>query len=166
MRHAPEPVRAPQTLSLPDATATERLGARLAACLRPGLVLYLEGDLGAGKTTLTRALLRKLGHMGPVKSPSYSLVEVYAVSRLYLYHFDFYRFLSPEEFDDAGLGEYFRNDSICVVEWPEKAHGYVPAADLRLFLAHDGAGRNCIPEAQSVEGRQCLNRLLSRWEDC
>ena len=110
-------------LPLADAAATERLGGLLAGCIRPGLVIYLEGDLGAGKTTLVRALLRALGHQGPVKSPTYALVEVYVISSLYLYHFDFYRFGSPEEFVDAGLGEYFRVVSVGLVEGPENAAG-------------------------------------------
>jgi tRNA threonylcarbamoyladenosine biosynthesis protein TsaE len=106
---------------LADEAATTDFARKLAVCLHPGLVVYLEGDLGAGKTTLVRALLRALGHKGPVKSPTYALVEVYVVSSLYWYHFDFYRFNHPEEFVDAGLGEYFRNDSVCLVEWPDKA---------------------------------------------
>ena len=100
---------------------TELLGSRLAALLRPGDVVAYCGDLGAGKTTLVRAMLRALGHTGPVKSPTYTLVEVYVVSSIYWYHFDFYRFNDPEEFVDAGLGEYFRSDSVCLVEWPDKA---------------------------------------------
>src|SRR6185369_7401985 len=92
---------------LPDEAATQHFGAALAPRLRPGMVIFLEGDLGAGKTTLSRALIRALGHTGPVKSPTYALVEVYVFSSLYLYHFDFYRFESPEEFLDAGFGEYF-----------------------------------------------------------
>jgi tRNA threonylcarbamoyladenosine biosynthesis protein TsaE len=151
----------PGIIELADVVASETLGAQLAPCLTPGLVIYLEGDLGAGKTTLTRALLRALGHQGTVKSPTYALVEVYVVSRLYLYHFDFYRFMSPEEFLDAGLGEYFRKDSICLVEWPDKAAGYVPPADLVLTLWHgeDGVGRVCAPDARSEEGRRCLTKL-------
>ena len=150
-------------LPLADAAATERLGGLLAGCIRPGLVIYLEGDLGAGKTTLVRALLRALGHLGPVKSPTYALVEVYVISSLYLYHFDFYRFGSPEEFVDAGLGEYFREDSVCLVEWPEKAAGYVPPADLRLAIRHRADARDLVPVACSEEGQQCLTRLYAAW---
>ena len=119
---------------MPDEAATLALGRELAPLLVPGMVVWLEGELGAGKTTLARALLRGLGHTGPVKSPTYTLVEVYVVSSLYWYHFDFYRFNNPEEFDDAGLGEYFREDSICLVEWPAKATGHVPPADLDLVF--------------------------------
>ncbi|MGL5632627.1 MAG: tRNA (adenosine(37)-N6)-threonylcarbamoyltransferase complex ATPase subunit type 1 TsaE [Azovibrio sp.] len=149
---------------LPDEGATQRLGTALAPCIVPGLVIYLEGDLGAGKTTLTRALLRALGYTGSVKSPTYALVEVYVVSRLYLYHFDFYRFGSPEEFFDAGLGEYFRKDSVCLVEWPEKAEGYVPPADLRFVIQLDGEGRRLRPVACSQEGKACLGRLYTAWD--
>jgi tRNA threonylcarbamoyladenosine biosynthesis protein TsaE len=112
---------------LPNEAASGRLGAALAAALRPGLVIFLEGDLGTGKTTLVRAAIRALGYGGPVKSPTYSLVEVYVISSLYLYHFDFYRFESPEEFLDAGLAEYFNQNAVCLVEWPERAAGCVPA---------------------------------------
>ena len=136
----------------------------MVSLLQPGLVIYLEGDLGAGKTTLSRALIRALGHTGPVKSPTYSLVEVYVISSLYLYHFDFYRFGSPEEFVDAGLGEYFRKDSVCLVEWPEKAAGYVPPADLRLAIGHESAGRRFRPLACSEEGQQCLTSLYAAWD--
>ncbi|HZX32684.1 MAG TPA: tRNA (adenosine(37)-N6)-threonylcarbamoyltransferase complex ATPase subunit type 1 TsaE [Rhodocyclaceae bacterium] len=144
---------------LPDEAATQRLGELLAPLLKPGMVIYLEGDLGAGKTTLVRALLRALGHTGPVKSPTYSLVEVYAVSSLYLYHFDFYRFESPEEFLDAGLGEYFHDASICLVEWPEKAGGFVPPADVRCLLEHAGDGRRARFLPQSELGASWLEGL-------
>ena len=131
------------------------------------MVVWLDGDLGAGKTTLTRALLRGLGHAGPVKSPTYTLVEVYVVSSIYWYHFDFYRFNEPEEFEDAGLGEYFREDSVCLVEWPEKAAGYVPKADLVLVFRFAGespeSGRELELVARSEAGRQCLSALKSRW---
>jgi tRNA threonylcarbamoyladenosine biosynthesis protein TsaE len=80
-----------------------------------------------------------------------------------LYHFDFYRFMSPEEFLDAGLDEYFREDSICLVEWPDKASGYVPPADLVLSLREAGTGRHCAFTANSEEGRECLRQLLAAW---
>ena len=151
---------------LPDEAATGVLGGALASSLTPGTVVWLEGDLGAGKTTLVRGLLRALGYDGPVKSPTYTLVEVYVVSSIYLYHFDFYRFNEPEEFDDAGLAEYFREDAVCLVEWPAKAEGYVPAPDLVLaFRFADGAGTGRLLEihACSEVGRQCLSALRSRW---
>ncbi|MDR2365342.1 MAG: tRNA (adenosine(37)-N6)-threonylcarbamoyltransferase complex ATPase subunit type 1 TsaE [Zoogloeaceae bacterium] len=148
-------------IELPDLAASEALGKALADCMSPGLVIYLQGDLGAGKTTLARALLHALGYAGTVKSPTYTLVEVYVVSRLYLYHFDFYRFVSPEEFLDAGLDEYFREDSICLVEWPDKAFGHVPPADLILSLREAGAGRCCALAACGEKGRECLTKLLS-----
>jgi tRNA threonylcarbamoyladenosine biosynthesis protein TsaE len=153
---------------LPDETATIALGRELAPLLTPGMVVWLNGDLGVGKTTLVRALLRTLGHGGPVKSPTYTLVEVYVVSRIYLYHFDFYRFSDPKEFLDAGLDEYFRNDAVCLVEWPDKAAGFVPPADLALCLrfpvnaAKDSfSGRVVDLLAYSERGRQCLNILAN-----
>jgi tRNA threonylcarbamoyladenosine biosynthesis protein TsaE len=154
--HAPDVTA---VFPLPDEAATLRLGAALAAQLQPGLVIYLEGDLGAGKTTLARALIRALGHAGPVKSPTYSLVEVYVISSLYLYHFDFYRFESPEEFLDAGLDEYFNDSSICLVEWPERAQGCVPPPDLRFCLQHAGPGRVLEALAETPAGASCLSRL-------
>ncbi len=146
-------------MNLPDEAATIALGRQLAPLLVPGLVIWLTGDLGAGKTTLTRALLRAVGHSGPVKSPTYTLVEVYVVSSLYWYHFDFYRFNYPEEFDDAGLGEYFRDDAVCLVEWPEKAAGYLPSADLTLDFHFVGDGRVLELVAAGEQGERCLNAL-------
>lgn len=132
------------------------------------MVVWLDGDLGAGKTTLVRALLRALGHAGPVKSPTYTLVEVYVVSSIYFYHFDFYRFNEAEEFADAGLGEYFREDAVCLVEWPEKAAGYVPPADLELVFrfAPDGPvgatpGRLLELRAASKDGLRCVTAMAS-----
>ncbi|OQA29883.1 MAG: tRNA threonylcarbamoyladenosine biosynthesis protein TsaE [Betaproteobacteria bacterium ADurb.Bin341] len=151
--------------SLPDEEATVLLGAKLAPFLAPGLVIYLEGDLGAGKTTLARALLRALGHAGPVKSPSYSLVEIYVVSSLYCYHFDFYRFESPEEFVDAGLGEYFHGDAVCLVEWPDKAAGYVSPADLCFRFSGAANGRQVEGLARSERGARCLRNLSRAWQE-
>src|SRR5688572_13374248 len=100
-------------LALQDEAATLALGAVLAPKLHPGLVITLEGDLGAGKTTLVRGLLRSLGYGNKVKSPTYTLVEVHVVSGLHLYHFDFYRFNQAEEYLEAGLDEYFQGDGVC-----------------------------------------------------
>jgi len=163
----PVPQQSALTLSLPDETATLDLGRELAPLLVPGMVVWLEGELGAGKTTLARALLRALGYTGPVKSPTYTLVEVYVVSSIYWYHFDFYRFNEPTEFEDAGLGEYFRDDSVCLVEWPEKAADHVPQADLALVFRFAGeapeAGRFLDLVARSEAGQKCLSALAQRW---
>jgi tRNA threonylcarbamoyladenosine biosynthesis protein TsaE len=149
--------------TLPDEAATLMLGAVLgetcAQDLRPPAVVYLEGDLGAGKTTLVRGLLRKVGFGGTAKSPTYTLVEPYVVSGLNLYHFDFYRFSVPEEFLDAGLDEYFADLALCLVEWPERAQPYLPPADLRVQLVLDGAGRRADIQFGSARGRQWLSQL-------
>ena len=156
------------TLTIPDESATSTLGQQLAPHLHPGMVIWLDGDLGAGKTTLVRAVLRALGHAGPVKSPTYTLVEVYVVSSIYLYHFDFYRFSDPEEFADAGLDEYFRGDAVCLVEWPDKARGFVPLPDLVLRLCFPTAaesGRSTTLLACSERGQSCLNALAKHISD-
>ena len=122
--------------------------------------VYLSGELGSGKTTLVRALLRGLGVEGAVKSPSYALVELYVVSSLHLYHFDFYRFMDPSEFGDAGVVDYFRDeDGICVVEWPERAGDVLPLPDLELELEYSATGRDVSVRAFSEAGGQCLKKL-------
>jgi tRNA threonylcarbamoyladenosine biosynthesis protein TsaE len=141
---------------LADETETLALGAALAPSMQPGLVVWLDGDLGAGKTTLVRGLLRALGETGPVKSPTYALVEIHVVSGLNLYHFDFYRFNQPEEYLDAGLDEYFAGEGVCLVEWPERASPYLPAADLHIRLTVAGDGRLVCLEAGSERGGRCL----------
>lgn len=141
---------------LADEVATLALGAEIAAVLHPGLVIFLRGNLGAGKTTLARGILRGLGYQGKVKSPTYNLVELYKISRLYFYHFDFYRFNDPIEWEDAGFREYFNAESICLVEWPEKARGLLPKADLEILLGIIETGRNVEIQAGTEAGRQCL----------
>jgi tRNA threonylcarbamoyladenosine biosynthesis protein TsaE len=132
------------------------LGAEIATILRPGLIIFLSGNLGSGKTTLVRGILRGLGYKEKVKSPTYNLIEVYKISKLYLYHFDFYRFESPTEWEEAGFREYFNADSICMVEWPEKAGGLLPPADL-IFVIHIAeAGRDVEIHAGTEAGRLCL----------
>ncbi|NWG31303.1 MAG: tRNA (adenosine(37)-N6)-threonylcarbamoyltransferase complex ATPase subunit type 1 TsaE [Rhodocyclaceae bacterium] len=148
---------------LPDEAATRALGALLAGLWprdpKPAAVIYLEGDLGAGKTTLVRGLLQKLRNGQTAKSPTFTLVEPYVISGLHLYHFDFYRFNFPEEFLDAGLDEYFANEGLCLVEWPDRAAPYVPPPDLVIRLAHAGAGRHASIEAASERGRRWLAML-------
>jgi tRNA threonylcarbamoyladenosine biosynthesis protein TsaE len=146
-------------LDLPDEAATLALGARLAQALEPGLVIHLVGDLGAGKTTLARGLLRALGHPGKVKSPTYTLVELYELSRLDLYHFDFYRFKDPREWEEAGFREHFNERTVCLVEWPEKAQGLAPGPDVRVTLVPKGNGRRATVEGVTDRGERCIARL-------
>lgn len=147
-------------MHLADEAATRALGARLARVIRPGLLVYLHGELGSGKTTLARGLLRGLGYQGRVKSPTYTLVELYTVSRLNLYHFDFYRFRDPKEWRDAGFSEYFNDAAVCLVEWPEKAAGLLPAADLEIAFEFAGDGRDLEIRAGTGSGQACLNQLM------
>ena len=149
------------TRFLSDEAATLAFGAKLAKVLTPGLAIYLDGDLGAGKTTLTRGVLRALGYSGKVKSPTYTLVELYTVSSLYLYHFDFYRFADPLEWEDAGFREHFNAETVCLVEWPEKAGDFLPIPDLRIQLEVEQNGRSLHVHAETEAGKQCLARLNS-----
>ncbi len=146
----PKPPRLP--LACEDATLA--LGAALAKGALPGRVLFLSGDLGAGKTTLVRGLLRALGWSGRVKSPTYALVELYSLSRLNLYHFDFYRFKDREEWVSSGFREHFNPESLCIVEWPEMAGGLLPPPDLHLTLEISGPGRRAAFRAHTAAGRE------------
>jgi tRNA threonylcarbamoyladenosine biosynthesis protein TsaE len=138
-------------LHLADEAATLNLGRQLASYIRPGLTIFLHGDLGAGKTTLVRGLLRGLGFDGRVKSPTYTLVESYSISSLYLYHFDLYRFKHEQEWLDAGFNELFNERNICIVEWPERARGLLPEADVTIELAIDGDGRSVRMASEKVD---------------
>ncbi|KAB2313913.1 tRNA (adenosine(37)-N6)-threonylcarbamoyltransferase complex ATPase subunit type 1 TsaE [Betaproteobacteria bacterium SCN2] len=144
-------------LSLPDEAATLALGAKLADLLKPGWVVYLRGDLGAGKTTLVRGILRALGYAGRVKSPTYTLVESYDLSRFILQHYDLYRMMDPREWLDAGFRDDCNAGTLCIVEWPEKARGLLPRPDLEIFLEMAGEGRTARIEALSAQGRKELH---------
>ena len=147
----------PLDIKLPDAEATQALGAALAAGSLPGRVLFLSGDLGAGKTTLVRGLLRALGHAGHVKSPSYALVEPYALSSLNLYHFDFYRFKDRSEWLSSGFREYFNPESLCIIEWPERAGDLLSPPDLKIDLEFWGDARRARLEGSSPAGEAWLS---------
>ena len=151
------------TRDLADEAATLQLGAKLGAQLTRGLTIFLHGDLGAGKTTLVRGLLHGLGHEGKVKSPTYTLVEPYVVSGLELYHFDLYRFIDPEEWDASGFRDYFNAQTVCIVEWPEKAHGFLPEADIDIRIQPQNAGRRISMSGNSVAGQNCIARLQQSW---
>ncbi len=152
------------TFHLTDTEATEAAGARLAPALEGGMVVTLSGDLGAGKTTLVRGCLRALGWKGPVKSPSYPLLEHYPFSSLYFYHFDFYRFADPDEWETAGFTDCFHSGSACVVEWPERVAGRLPLPDLALTLNYPGdpsqPGRELKLSAHTERGERCLSAMI------
>ncbi|RKP49020.1 tRNA (adenosine(37)-N6)-threonylcarbamoyltransferase complex ATPase subunit type 1 TsaE [Trinickia fusca] len=157
-------------ISLATLADTDAFGARLAHAIDSirtlpafhGLHVQLFGDLGAGKTTLVRATLAGLGHQGRVRSPTYTLVEPYALAReggeLEVYHFDLYRFADPAEWADAGFREYFDTGAVCLVEWPQKAGVLLGVPDLVLALEADGESRVLDARAYSESGKACLER--------
>lgn len=149
------------TIALPDESATRRLGAALAAGITTGRSLFLGGELGAGKTTLVRAMLRTLGYAGRVRSPTYSLLELYSISSLNLYHFDFYRLRGRTEWTSSGFREYFNPDSVCIVEWAERVTS-LPDPDLEILLEFSGGARKATLRASSRAGREWLDAVWKR----
>lgn len=141
---------------LADEAATLAFGAQLAQGLVPGLTIYLEGDLGAGKTTLVRGMLRSLGYNGRVKSPTYTLAETYSLPAFELYHYDLYRMHDPREWLDAGFRDASGDEAVSLIEWPEKAAGWLPAPDviIRLGIADEAREIEC--EAASPRGAHYL----------
>ena len=144
---------------LPTPADTEHLGRLLADTLPPRAVVLLDGELGAGKTTLARALLHRLGTTGPVRSPTYTLIERYATAAGEVAHLDLYRIADPEELLYLGLDDLAENARLWLVEWPERGRGALPAADLRLRLEHAGQGRRATLEGLSEAGRGWLRDL-------
>lgn len=141
---------------LADEAATLAFGAKLAQELKPGMTFYLEGDLGAGKTTLVRGLLRALGHSGRVRSPTYTLAETYSLPAFELYHYDLYRMQDPREWLDAGFRDATDGRAVSLIEWPEKAAGWLPAPDVIIRLAITDDAREIECEATSPRGAHYL----------
>jgi tRNA threonylcarbamoyladenosine biosynthesis protein TsaE len=122
--------------------ATEQLGAELFKSVPSKCLIFLQGDLGAGKTTLARGFLRAAGHNGTVKSPTYTLVEEYVVGARKIFHFDLYRVVDPEELEWIGIRDYFDQDSVCFIEWPDNGKGFLPQPDIIITLKPEGLARS------------------------
>lgn len=146
------------TVFLADEAATLAWGKQWASIIAPPLVVYLLGDLGAGKTTFTRGLLHAMGHQGAVKSPTYAIVESYDLGVKQVHHFDLYRFSTPEEWEDAGLDDLINHQAVCLIEWPNLGGDYVPQADLSFQFVHAESGRQCHVQALSPAGEECVRQ--------
>ncbi|WP_166264225.1 tRNA (adenosine(37)-N6)-threonylcarbamoyltransferase complex ATPase subunit type 1 TsaE [Marinobacter caseinilyticus] len=153
---------ADRSIFLADETATEQLGAELAGAIQAsknGLTVFLQGNLGMGKTTLSRGLIRGLGHHGAVKSPTYTLVEPYEHLEPMTYHFDLYRLGDPEELEYMGIRDYFQGNNVCLIEWAERGHGVLPEADVVIELTAQRQGRAVSVSARTDRGRTLIDTL-------
>jgi tRNA threonylcarbamoyladenosine biosynthesis protein TsaE len=144
------------SLILQDVAATEKLGSVLANVLQDGTLILLQGDLGVGKTSLVRGVLRQLGHTAAVKSPTYTLLEEYSLAGKEIIHFDLYRLSDPEELDLIGIRDYFNGKACCFVEWPDRGKGYLPPEDLVIRISHRASGREARLTAASDSGREII----------
>ncbi len=142
-----------------------QLAGTIATKIPPGTIIFLQGDLGTGKTTFVRGFLRELGFTGNVKSPTYTLVEPYQIKDQIIYHFDLYRLTTPDELEYIGGRDYFDQQAICLIEWPEKAQGYLPDADLicQLNYAQKAGfrGRNCTLGTNSVLFETMIQQIFN-----
>ncbi len=146
-------------IQLGDEQATVSFGGGLAQALKGGATVFMTGTLGAGKTTTTRGILQGLGHKGAVKSPTYTLVEPYALNGYDIFHFDLYRLGDPEELEYIGIREYFSDRSICIVEWPARGLGYLPEEDIEVVLSVVGHARQAEVIPKSPRGEEIIKTL-------
>lgn len=144
------------SIYLNDESATVAAGMQLGKSLIDGAVIYLDGVLGAGKTTLCRGILQAFGHSGAVKSPTYTLVEPYSLDAANIYHFDLYRLADPEELEFLGIRDYFIPQAICLVEWPSRGEGFLPEADFIAKVLPEGRGRRLTLAATTDKGKSIL----------
>lgn len=149
-------------IALPDEGATRELGAALARVCAGGLIIYLEGSLGAGKSTLARGLLHGLGHPGAVKSPTYTLIEPYEVAGKRVFHLDLYRLADPEELEYLGMRDLLDPDALVMIEWPEKGAGFLPLPDIEIRLEYVAEGRVAELSARTGPGAAVLGTLRDR----
>lgn len=150
---------AERVIDAADEAAMVAQGGCLAAACEPGLVVFLEGDLGMGKTTFARGFIQSLGHDGAVKSPTYTLVEPYELAKMTVFHFDLYRLSDPEELEFMGIRDYFGDMSVCLVEWAERGLGALPPADLVINIEREGRGRRLAFHASTEQGERVLARM-------
>ena len=153
------------TLQLADETQTVALGRQLAALISAPLTIYLTGELGDGKTTFSRGLIQALGHQGAVKSPTYTLVEPYELEGIEVSHFDLYRLSDPEELEFMGIRDYFNERSLCIIEWPDRGMGCLPAADIHLHIKYANTGREVSLQAGSDKGKVLLRKITNNGKD-
>ena len=144
---------------LENEQATEQLAAELAALCHQATVIYLQGDLGAGKTAFSRGFIHALGYVGRVKSPTYTLVEPYEVGSWRIFHFDLYRLCDPEELEFIGIRDYFESDCLCLIEWPDKGAGLLAAADLSISIEFNPVGRTYLISGLTEHGQQLVAAL-------